>query len=354
VQEFQREKFGKHQINTMKASPLSVSARLVACGWIASQTVLASSPPVGPASVPGKEYSDNLDTPVPGQILLWDGSGNVSPGPILPTFGVGELDAAANRRDAYFHAVSYNNSVSLLFSVKGDSPNASIWYENPDGSHGVWATKDQINKAGVRDLDALEVWGPNGVSDTDFLSLHGDPGGAAIRTKGGALAMTASEIALAIGLIPGAGTVNGITLSDAEISRLTSRVQLDGLMYYRNQTDDAVIDLGPNDRIPSDAFFGDSILFSIEPIQLPNGDYLFDGGEIWTHNISAVGPAQFLNHGGHLWNTDFDVAGTFGLGSEDIDALEAAPAVPEAGTMAASGLLAALIGSRLWRRRRQS
>ena len=56
-------------------------------------------------------------------------------------------------------------------------------------------------------------------------------------------------------------------------------------------------------------------------------------------------PAVFLEHGGHVWDTAFDVRGTFGVRTENIDALEAA-SVPEPATLlivaSAATLLACL------------
>jgi hypothetical protein len=85
---------------------------------------------------------------------------------------------------------------------------------------------------------------------------------------------------------------------------------------------------------------GDLLLFSIAPAGQ------FDGGEVWLW--SAGSPAAFLNHGGHLWDTAFDVAGTFNLLSENVNALEAASTVPEpvsalffgTGLVSVAGLLA--------------
>jgi len=54
---------------------------------------------------------------------------------------------------------------------------------------------------------------------------------------------------------------------------------------------------------------------------------------------------EFLQHGGHVWDTDFDVQGTLGALSENIDALEAV-GVPEPTTMALAVLsLACMLGS---------
>lgn len=339
--------------------------------------LVASPPPLSPSQVPGKEYTDFHDinaggAATPGQVLLWDGSGGVVDGPVLPTGYVTppgrlpqDIDALANRRDYLFHEVSYFNSATLLISVTGDSPSASIWYENPDGSTGVWATKAQVNRNGVFDLDALEVWGPNGVSDSDFISMHADPQLStapaglhySIVTSSEAPVLSRDSLAAAIGLSLGAGTVNGHHLTDIEIATLIEEVNLDALMYFRNDPDDRPIDGGhPNAVSPFD-FVGDEILFSISPIsyQTPSGALtLFDGGEIWTYRLGDPA-AAFLFHGGHLWDTAFDVRGTFGVANENVDGLEAVvSAVPEVGQVAATGLLGALVGLQFWRKRRMA
>ncbi len=64
--------------------------------------------------------------------------------------------------------------------------------------------------------------------------------------------------------------------------------------------------------------FEDKIMFSIDPIQG------LDGGEIFVYDQSTR-KSSFLKHGGHLWDTSFDVMGTFGTASENINALEAVP-----------------------------
>jgi hypothetical protein len=80
--------------------------------------------------------------------------------------------------------------------------------------------------------------------------------------------------------------------------------------------------------------FGPQVTYSIRPVTFPvpgpSGPVLvtFDGGEIWEYNGAGT-PTKFLDHGGHLWNTAFDVRGTFGVLSENVDALEGAAAVPE-------------------------
>jgi hypothetical protein len=252
-----------------------------------------------PPSVPGKEYSDKIDIdrnslPDREQTLLWDGNGNVTDG-----FDYGDefqVNAMANIRDALFYEV-IENRVPLLFSTSGDKP-APILYEKTNGKGGIWATVPQINKNGVRELDGLEVWGPDEIPDANRYSLENDP----IFDATGRRIAVHNDVSLGVGFRNPAFYVDELAAAIGLDSSLWNRFDLDGLMTY-----------------------DDDILFSIAPV----GD--FDGGEIWTWKKGG-GAAQFLNHGGHLWDTAFDVRGTFGTASENVDALEAV-ATPEPSQM---------------------
>ncbi len=342
----------------MNSACISKTLPTAALGWATGLIALSATTPLPPTAVTGKEYSDGdmviLENSHPA--WLWDGAGGLrgasiwdglppgAPPPLL------QLDAMANGHDSYFHEVAHHNTASLLFSVACDSTATSIWYENPDGSRGVWASKAQIYSEGVADLNALEVWGPDDVSNTEYVSVWGDLSGSwAILTTARDGVLTTEELAGTIGLFAGAGMVNGAPLDDAAILDLASQVQLDALMYFE---DEVVIPDGP--PLPCLPSCFDKILFSIEPLTLLDGSVLFDGGEIWTYTLGSGEPAQFLNHGGHVWDTAFDVRGTFGVFSENVDALEALPVpapVPEAGALAASGLLTGLAALQVSRRR---
>lgn len=271
-----------------------------------------------PTQVPGKEYTDDFDKNTvpaldPYQVIAWDGVGGVMdsfdysgtgvpgvPGP--PSVDEVNVDALANNRDALFHSVIANTS-ALLFSVTGDN---NIYFESIVGGGGIWATPPQIDHHGVTDVDALEVWGPEAQDDSNRFSLTVDPGGTAIwafTPPGGPSVpfVTTAQISAAIGLVIPPGY------------QLLNQVDVDGLMT-----------------------FDENILFSIRPLDAapimpgPPIINLFDGGEIWVWN--SVNPAVFLNHGGHLWNTAFNVKGTFGVQNENVNALEAV-STPEPGTV---------------------
>ena len=76
---------------------------------------------------------------------------------------------------------------------------------------------------------------------------------------------------------------------------------------------------------------------------LVDGYAFIDGGEIWVWD--GINPAAFLFHGGVLWDTANNVTNL--LGSEDVDALEAA-SVPEPASL---GILA--LGALAMLRRRR-
>ncbi|MBC7784202.1 MAG: hypothetical protein H7144_10210 [Burkholderiales bacterium] len=297
-----------------------------------------------PDSIPGKEYVDvstfgglgigNTTTipgppPLPnnGQVIVWDGvvgafGGGVadskpnafSPGDFYP----GDqfcIDALAAHQDTLFVEV-VSNLVPLLVSHTGDGAGGTtpIYYEKAAGPVGAWATDVEVNgHDGVEELDGLEVWGPNGISnavtdgDTDRYSILGDPSRSgtkySVYAPGDTPLIASAAIAAAIGLSPG----------------LAPQLDLDALMMF----DDGDLTFGEA---------GEAILFSIRPVGP------FDGGEIWMWNPFASTSASFLIHGGHTWDTAFSVSGAFGTG-ENIDGLEAIPE-PTALSFLAIGALA--------------
>ena len=313
-----------------------------------------------PPQVPGKEYSEDPDrngnpshTANPGQVIAWDGTGgttNTSNFLTLwnPQSGIAapdpfQVDALANRKDLLFYEV-IEDQVPLVFStglpggprtafdnyIFYERPNHKVLLPFPYKEIGVWATPAQINQVEPNNVEGLELWAPvqdptvpledrvNSVllqgpeipvDDANRYSLFGDPLGCSVFKSNGDCLFLKADIATAITpLFP------GLDITDAKID-------LDGLMTWEND-----------------------ILFSLKPIDGNNDGSItdndpskdLDGGEIFVW-LSTEPSAKFLIHGGHVWDTVFNVKDTVedwtGLrpGTENIDALEAV-ATPEPST----------------------
>ena len=125
-------------------------------------------------------------------------------------------------------------------------------------------------------------------------------------------------------------------------------IDLDALMVYDQEWEvqyPSGFTFGPG---PNPNGYSDSIMFSVMANDATVGGIgSFDGGEIWIWTVGL--PAVFLTHGGELWDTLHMVGLDFGVGTEEINALEAV-AIPEPGTMA----LLAIGAVALIRRRRKA
>ena len=293
-----------------------------------------------PLQVPGKEFTDNFDRDALGNLdslqnIAWDGAGGTADsfdydGDDVFDFNL-QVDAQANLADTLFFEVISDQS-ALLFSVETDP---DIYFEQRQVPLGdLWAddVTDIDNMNTVFDLDSLEVWGLDGpgFDDSDRFSLLGDPE----FTGFGKTSVFAydSDNDIVTPYISTFELANAIGVPEALFD-------LDGLMIF---------DLDENAEFEN----GDLVLFSIQPIASVG----IDGGEIYVYE-KGVG-ASFLFHGGHLWDTAFDVSGTFNLASENVDALEAVStttitSVPEPTSIFALGIIGGLGFLRERKRRKQ-
>lgn len=262
-----------------------------------------------PTVVPGKEFSEEMDrntVPVadPLQTILWDGSGGTMDG---TDFGdVGQIDAMANKLDALFDPV-IENKTTLLFSTRelngglsepsssamprtpvapgvdaglrplGCAPGDPICYERISGPVGTWATDPMVDGMNPLDnLDALEVWGLDGITDTTHYSLTGDAAlGVSIFNDTG------------ISYMDHATLLNGIMASS-----LFDEITTDGIKRYGVDLDALMVrDAGVNGRWDE----GDAIMFSLweDPFAgiIGDGVYTWEFGEV----------IEVLDHGQHLW-----------------------------------------------------
>jgi hypothetical protein len=300
----------------------------------------------GPKAVPGKDISNVIDYEAPGgadaeQDIAWDGLGGVRDSFDYSLSRVGypdvnddrQVDAIANGGDALYHEVIADQA-ALLFSVS-NYPNIMVEPINIAGGSGaayVWATSLQIDDMNPPvDVDGLEVWGGDQLDDTDRYSLVDDPfaanamGKVAVWAYAGGVStphILTTDLAAAIDL-----QYFGVGVGGPAWSHLVELMDVDAIMA----------------NFGADG--GNNLLFSIAPLDLSQfsqagGPLLptFDGGEIFVYT-SPTSPTSFLRHGGHLWDTTFDVMNTFNLPSENVNALEAVAAVPEP-----SSIVLALLG----------
>ena len=337
-----------------------------------------------PIQVPGKEVSfgnltaqegdrDQLFASSPGQAVFFDGV-NILPQSGLRNsqfYGNLQVDALSNTGDALFYAIR-NNTTNLLFSVQNDRWGNAIFAEHPNGGISLWSNTNGVvgnffsppmfgslvvngNPSSVIDpnpsypltstghlidVDGLEVWG----SEPSALGLNSgtdDPNyDANIFSPEGDGPFSVS----CVDLLSNCHTYTQLEIANA-IGRadLASLIDVDGLMTYLSSDVDTQ---GKN-------FL--EMHFSIRPIDV------FDGAEIWTWNGQPGTLATPLMHGGHLWNTAFNLRQTLidkgfpdpGLSNSEaevnLDAMEAASTVP--GPLPVLGLASAFGFTRRLRRR---
>ena len=336
----------------------------------------------------------------------------------------GQVDALANRGDFLFRQVT-RNEATLLFSVTADIDissvlppagsgssagilaKAHVHFEDPAGPDAlspldIWAGIEAppagpgagpgVNHHVVEDLDALEVWGPEPPSH-DILVAPSPVKEGYIGGFPGSNTADADRFSLDGDVISGVSVwayniaggyvtpyvPHGDIVAAVEELFLGPGLRFDDATRRAIDVDATMVqDVGD---VPATAAAlwdpGDELLFSIDPVS--GGSILdasgavvgaappIDGGEIMhlVKTAPGVGPGTFsisyLSHGGHLWDTKFDVRGTFGYYFEDIDALEAVGTLtgdtdiptPEPSSAALALGAAAMVGAVVRRRRRR-
>ena len=302
-----------------------------------------------PPEVPGKELSTRFDRgltgPDPEQNLAWDGIGGTAEATDytgsradFPDTLDREVDALANSDDALYDA-AISNTAAIVISVDG---NPNIYFEDIFGGTGLWADQDVSTPDGlpgsviddmtpILDLDGLELWGEDGPAGADANRYSLESTGA-----------TGVPDPLGISVWDFAGGVSTPLWSIADIAGIVSLAS--GVDLASNQVNlDAMMTSGVS-----------SIMFSIDAAGSLDGGEIFVGTRVGGFG-TAISTGAFLFHGGHLWDTAFDVRGTFGVASENINALEAiatlepnGPEIPEPLTVLLVGMGLAVVG---WRRR---
>jgi hypothetical protein len=380
-------------------------------------------PTLGPGVIPaagvfGKEYSHNFDHDFmggadPEQVVAWDGLGGTLDGidysgsrsPNFPPEQ--EVDALANQADALY--LSLYNPVSgkmadtphLVFTIDdavagyggpispgtfipavpgafvppsgpvplsngniiGGSADISVeeagFYAGPSVQH-LWTPAPLVNGMAVmRDVDGLELWGPEPgtTADSNKYSLDVDVMNGGVSVWNYDLGLGVSSPYIAHALIVGAvesllGTVPTTAFSSNGDFPGREAVNLDALMAQ-----DLV---GDSMRFESDPAGGggDSIIFSIRQIvdpADPDGFYA-TGSELFVLNAPVPGgpiTAGFLFHGGHFWDhayalSDLRIVGANALAFIDINGIEAVGelVVPEPSTIAVTLVGVAMMSTR--------
>jgi hypothetical protein len=381
-------------------------------------------PALGPGVIPaagvfGKEYSHNFDHDFmggadPEQVVAWDGLGGTLDGidysgsrsPNFPREQ--EVDALANHLDALYQSL-YNSSSGkmadtphLVFTIDdavagyggpispgtfipavpgafvppsgpvplsngniiGGSADISVeeagFYAGPSVQH-LWTPAPLVNGMAVmRDVDGLELWGPEPgtTADSNKYSLDVDVMNGGVSVWNYDLGLGVSSPYISHALIVGAvesllGTVPTTAFSSGGDFPGREAVNLDALMAQDLVGDSMIFEGDPAGG------GGDSIIFSIRQIvdpADPDGFYA-TGSELFVLNAPpAVGgpiTAGFLFHGGHFWDhayalSDLRIVGANALAFIDINGIEAVGelVVPEPSTIAVTLIGVAMLVTR--------
>lgn len=344
-----------------------------------SPVPVSGVPVAGPGMLPadmvwGKEYSHDLDVtggpgaPVsdPQQVILWDGGGGTANGidysGTRPSYG-GDLqvDALANTRDALFMELR-RDAAGLAFShddeiygytfggggltpltlpsagplalssgvTIGGAGELSMEFAGaftPPVSIDTWATQPEIDarlslgeRPMPRDLDGVEVWGPE--PDEQQEDFHGDAdkysmeldfmSGFSVWNAAGTPYLPHSAVVSAIESLLGPVPEGAFLPHEQEVFGRDA-VNLDALMVMDTTGSDQQFnfdsfgveeELRDQEGLVVEADHqGDSVIFSIRQMWNPDGTLYATGSELIT--LDSSGTAAFLEHGGHKWDSAF-------------------------------------------------
>ncbi len=257
------------------------------------------------SNFPDEDSDWSLD---PEQVLFVKAPAPPDPINSLNYGGSGEVDALAGGDAALPQLIWYKAILFISFQGDPDDPDgnpSAVWEEDMSGvvRRCKWTQADlnENNPPGeLDDLDAMQLWGLP--AQADFYSLQGDPMAGDPSVKYSVFRWLVDH---GIPYVPHSEIVAAVQSLGYEGPDVD--VDLDAMMVNENSWDTLWND-------------GDTILFSIRAA----GNW--DGGEIVVEPFG--GPAFFLDHGNHLWNTAFNVQAEFGVDTEEVDAIEAYPTFP--------------------------
>lgn len=299
----------------------------------------------------------------PEQVIRWDGSGGTADGvdysgsrPNYPQDR--QVDAIANTRDALYNellrdgaglAFSHDDEI-FGFTGAGPGPitvpsagpivNASGYTLGGAGElsmeyaglfagpavFGTWAKQPEIDSRSgpsgrpmPRDVDGVEVWGfepdqnPDFRGDADKYSLEIDSEfGFSVWNASGSPYLPHSTIVAAVESLLGPAPEEAFLPYDEARGR--NAINIDALMvqdvfgsplqFDHEFADPLEGSVRDQEGLPIELQEqGDSLIFSIRQMVMPDGSYYATGSELFV--LDALTGVSFLTHGGHVWDSAF-------------------------------------------------
>lgn len=299
----------------------------------------------------------------PEQVILWNGSGDTANGvdysgsrPNFPQDR--QVDAIANSRDALFNEL-LRDAAGLAFShddeifgstsagfgmitvpsggplttasgyTIGGSGELSMEYAGAfagPASIDIWAKQPEIDsrlgpteRPMPRDVDGVEVWGfepdqgEDFRGDADKYSLEIDAeSGFSVWNASGTPYLPHADIVTAVESLLGPAPDEAFLPYDE--ARGHNAINVDALMVqdvigsperfnreFEGELEGAVRD---QEGLPIELEQqGDSLIFSIRQMVMPDGSYYATGSELFV--LDSLSGVSFLKHGEHLWDSAF-------------------------------------------------